>query len=71
MSTMNQITVPVGTIYPGSIVGAEASGAAQLYPCSAENAAALRERLSWLRPVRGTRKSYDRGPASGSPMYLY
>jgi hypothetical protein len=62
MSTMNQITVPAGTIYPGSIVeqdgvvyflcklnangarrlgvigemtglvGAEASGAAQLYP---------------------------------------
>ena len=45
------------------LVGAEASSAAQLYPCSAEHAAVLRERLSWLRPVRGTRKSYDHGSA--------
>jgi hypothetical protein len=97
MSTMNQITVPAGTIYPGSIVeqdgvvyflcklnangarrlgiigemtgfvGAEASGAAHLYPCSAENAAALRARLPWLRPVAlGVQTSFGFGDRMGS-----
>src|SRR5215475_6034436 len=48
-------------------VGAEPSGAAQLYPCSAENAAALRERLPWLRPVAlGVQTSFGFGDRMGS-----
>jgi tagaturonate epimerase len=97
MSTMNQITLPAGTIYPGSIVeqdgvayflcklnangarrlgvignmtgfvGAEASGAALLYPCSTENAATLRARLPWLRPVAlGAQMSFGFGDRLGS-----
>jgi tagaturonate epimerase len=48
-------------------VGAEPSGAAQLYLCSAENAAALRERLAWLRPVAlGVQTSFGFGDRMGS-----
>jgi hypothetical protein len=48
-------------------VGAEPGGAAQLYPCSAENAAVLRERLAWLRPlVLGVQTSFGFGDRMGS-----
>jgi tagaturonate epimerase len=48
-------------------VGAEPSGAAQLYPCSVENGAALRERLPWLRPVAlGVQTSFGFGDRMGS-----
>lgn len=48
-------------------VGAEPGGAAQLYPCSAENAAALRERLVWLRPLPlGVQTSFGFGDRMGS-----
>ena len=48
-------------------VGAEPGSAAQLYPCSVENAAALRERLPWLRPVAlGVQTSFGFGDRMGS-----
>jgi hypothetical protein len=48
-------------------VGAEPGGVAQLYPCSAENAAALRARLPWLRPVAlGVQTSFGFGDRIGS-----
>jgi len=48
-------------------VGAEPGGVAQLYPCSAENAAALRERLPWLRPVAlSVQTSFGFGDRMGS-----
>src|SRR6266540_639367 len=48
-------------------VRAEPGGVAQLYPCSAENAAVLRERLPWLRPVAlGLQTSFGFGDRMGS-----
>src|SRR4029453_11666120 len=48
-------------------VGTEPGGAAQLYPCSAENAAALRERLGWLRALAlGVQTSFGFGDRMGS-----
>jgi hypothetical protein len=47
--------------------GGEPAGDARLYPCSAENAAALRDRLPWLRPVAlGTRTSFGFGDRMGT-----
>jgi len=47
--------------------GGEAAGAAQLFPCDAANAAALRARLPWLSPVAlGTRTSFGFGDRMGS-----
>jgi hypothetical protein len=58
----------LGVIGAGSgFVGAQPSGTAELYPCSAENAAALRERLPWLKPLAlGVRTSFGFGDRMGS-----
>jgi tagaturonate epimerase len=48
-------------------VGAEVVGSATLFSCSPENAATLRERLAWLKPVAlGMRTSFGFGDRMGT-----
>lgn len=49
------------------LAGGDVAGTAQLFPCTAANAAALRARLPWLSPVAlGTRTSFGFGDRMGS-----